>query len=768
MKPSKTKDKRTANQSANTDSAPRLTSKELRTRILDYISRQKNNTFNHKQVAYAIDASGATYRKVIEATLSTLAFDGDLIEVSPGTYKAPARQNVTIGTFVRRSNGKNSVITDADGETLYVDESHSMHALNGDRVRVSVAARTRGIEPQAEVIEIIEPKEQTFIGTLRVERLYGTLQTDSKFLATDIIIPRNKLKGGKTGDKAIVRITSWPDDAKCPTGEVVDVLGAGGDNDTEMHAILAEFGLPYRYPQNVEQAAERIDAGITPKVVAQREDMRDVTTFTIDPKDAKDFDDALSFRTLPNGNYEIGVHIADVTHYVQPDTLLDKEARQRATSVYLVDRVVPMLPEHLSNGICSLRPDEDKLTFSCIFEMDAEARVINYRICRTVIRSNRRFTYEEAQQVIESGEGDYKNEILTLNDLAQKLRVNRFAEGSVEFERAEVRFDIDETGHPVSAYFKESKEANKLIEEFMLLANRTVATFIGRPHGGGKKPKAFVYRVHDMPDPGKLADLAKVARTFGFKVRETGSSREVNRSINRMIRDVKGHGEENFLSTLAIRSMAKAVYTTQNIGHYGLAFDYYTHFTSPIRRYPDIMVHRLLDRYLAGGRSVNVQKLEDQCKHSSEMEQLAANAERASIKYKQVEFMADHLGEVYDGVISGVTEWGLYVELDENMCEGLVPVRDLPGDYYDYDESNYALVGRRSKVRYRLGDRVRVQVARCNLERKQLDFVLITDHGIPGEDNMGHNVSVNQALSSHPSRQTKAKTRSRQKRTNRR
>lgn len=714
-------------------SSPKLNSRELRSRIVDYISHQRNNTFNHKQVAFAIDASGPTYRRAIEAVLDTMAFDGDIIEVSPGTYKAPERSNITTGTFIRRSNGKNSVVTDTDGETIFVAERNSMHALNGDKVRVIVAARRKGVEPEAEVIEITEEKDQRFIGTLHVEKLYATLQTDSKFLATDIIIPRNKLKGGKTGDKAIVRITDWPDDVKCPTGEVIDILGATGDNTTEMHAILAEFGLPYRYPKNVEDAANKIDAGITPEVVAQRRDMRDVTTFTIDPRDAKDFDDALSFRRLPNGNFEIGVHIADVTHYVKPDTLLDREAQQRATSVYLVDRVVPMLPEHLSNGICSLRPDEDKLTFSCVFEMNSDAKVLKSDICRTVTRSNRRFTYEEAQEIIETGKGDFSDEILTLNNLAQQLRASRFSEGSVEFERAEVRFDIDEKGHPVSVFFKESKEANKLIEEFMLLANKTVATFVGRP-AGGKKPKAFVYRVHDMPDPGKLADLSKIARNFGFKVRETGSSREVNRSINKMLADVKGRGEENFLSTLAIRSMAKAIYTTQNIGHYGLAFDYYTHFTSPIRRYPDMMVHRLLERYLSGGRSVNQPKLEDQCKHSSDMEQLAANAERASIKYKQVEYMSDHLGEVYEGVVSGVTEWGLYVELSENMCEGLVPVRDLPGDYYDFDEKNYALVGRRTGVRYRLGDKVKVQVARCSLERKQLDFALLDDEGNPYTD----------------------------------
>lgn len=733
--------------------AKKLTKKSferLNAQVKDFIAQQGNSAFNYKNVAQALGITAPVNIGDIAVSLEDLAYNGEIVEITPGRYKSLRRTNVTTGTFVRRSNGKNSVITDDDGEQIMVAERNSMHAFNGDKVKISVAARTPGIEAEAEVIEILEKKEQTFIGKLKVDKHFGYLLTDSKFLATDVFIPKNKLKGGVTGDKAIVRITEWPDDSKNPKGEVVDILGKAGENNAEIHAILAEFGLPYHYPENVDKAALKIGAGITPEEIAKRLDMRDVTTFTIDPKDAKDFDDALSIRTLPNGNYEIGVHIADVTHYVKPDSLLDREAEKRATSVYLVDRVVPMLPEHLSNGICSLRPDEEKLTFSCIFEMTSSGKVNDSKICRTVIKSNRRFTYEEAQDIIESGDGDFKDEVLALDRLAKILRKKRYENGSVDFDRTEVRFDIDENGHPTGVYFKESKDANKLIEEFMLLANKTVARFVGEVKSGKrKKAKAFVYRVHDMPDPVKLEDLSRLSRTFGYKVKSQGSSKEVNNSLNRLLKDVKGRGEENLLSTLALKCMAKAKYTTENIGHYGLGFDYYTHFTSPIRRYPDMMVHRLIDRYLNGGRSVNVVKLEDQCKHSSDMEQLAANAERASIKYKQVEYLNDHLGEVYEGVISGVTEWGLYVELTENKCEGLVPIRDLTDDYYDFDEKNYCLIGRRKNNRYQLGDSVKVKVARANLERKQLDFALVDErHRCQDEDDMGRKVSVPQALRS--------------------
>ncbi|MDE6718205.1 MAG: ribonuclease R [Muribaculaceae bacterium] len=709
----------------------RLKKKELQDLILEFLQKQNKQSFNYKQIAFGIGATSPANRMDVINLLEELAAGELITEVELGKYKAAGSLGTeNIGYFVRRSNGKNAVVI--DDEMINVAERNSMHALNGDKVRVMVSASRRGHEPEAKVIEIIEAKDQTFIGTLKIDRNYSALVTDSKFLAADIIIPKGKLKGGKDGDKAIARITQWRDDEMNPRGEVIDILGRKGENTAEMHAILAEFGLPYKYPAAVEKAAEHIDAGITPEEVAKREDFRKVTTFTIDPRDAKDFDDALSIRQLANGNWEVGVHIADVTHYVKPNSIIEKEARERATSVYLVDRTIPMLPERLSNGICSLRPNEEKLTFSAIFELDNKANVVNSRIGRTVIESERRFTYEEAQEIIEKGEGDYARELKVLNDLAKHLRRKRYDAGALEFDRAEVRFEIDKEGKPISVYFKESKDANKLIEEFMLLANMTVAESIGKVPKG-KKAKNFVYRVHENPDTEKLNNLSLIASRFGYKIATDGKAKEINKSVNRLLKDVKGKGEENMLSILAIRSMAKAVYTTENVGHYGLAMDYYTHFTSPIRRYPDMMVHRLLAKYAEGARSADLQKLEDECRHSSDMEQLAANAERASIRYKQVEFMRDRLGEVYDGVISGVTEWGFYVELTDNMCEGLVPIRDLADDYYDLDEKNYCLIGRRHGNKYTLGDQVKVQVARADLERKQLDFALIADNGNPNK-----------------------------------
>ncbi|MHB9056920.1 MAG: ribonuclease R [Paludibacteraceae bacterium] len=700
----------------------RLRKDDLLKSITTVFAENPQKTYNYKQISNLLEVESESQRAFINQLISQLREEDILTEISSGKFKLNSRRGFITGKFDRHGV-KSFLIPDDGGETIFIPEKKTGTAMLNDKVKVFMYAHRKGKDPEGEVIEILERAHDTFVGILEVSDNFAFLNVQSKVLNSDILIPKGKLKGGKTGQKALVKITEWQHTKKSPVGEVIDIFGDKGDNDAEMHAILAEFGLPYKYPENVEAEAAKIDAGITPEEVAKRVDMRKVTTFTIDPIDAKDFDDALSIRKLDDELWEVGVHIADVTHYVRPGTIIDKEGQERATSVYLVDRTVPMLPEHLSNGICSLRPNEDKLTYSVIFKLNEFAEIKDYKIAKTLTRSDRRFTYEEAQAVIETGEGDFKDEILTLNDLAKKLRKRRFQNGAIAFERDEVRFRIDEKGKPLSVYIKVQKDSNKLVEEFMLLANKTVATHIGKP-GKGQKTKTFVYRIHDSPDPEKLENFSAFIKKFGYNLKATGKKTQISSAINALLDSVEGKKEQNLIETLAVRSMAKAIYSTQNIGHYGLAFDYYSHFTSPIRRYPDMMAHRLLERYENGGASVNEKETEELCEHCSNREQLAANAERASIKYKQVEFMADKLGQTFDGVISGISEWGIYVEIVENKCEGMIPIRDLDDDYYTMDDKNYCLIGRRYHKKYQLGDELTIKVAKANLDKKQLDFVL--------------------------------------------
>ena len=715
----------------------KMNKKQMGEALQRFFQENPNDTFSFKQIFKSLRLDTHPLKMLAIDIMEEMAWDDFLTKVSESSYKLNTKTQVQEGTFRRKSNGKNSFIPDDGSQPVFVAERNSMSALDGDKVQVAYMARRERHIKEAMVTAILKRARETFVGKLRVDKELAVLVTAENIFVHDIIIPKKKLKGGKTGDKAVVKITQWPDaEHKNLTGEVIDILGEQGDNDVEINAILAQYGLPYKYPKNVEDAANKIPAEITEADIAEREDFREVYTCTIDPKDAKDFDDALSIRQLDNGLWEVGVHIADVSHYVKEGSVIDKEAMKRATSIYLVDRTIPMLPERLCNFICSLRPNEEKLAYSVIFQLDEDANIKNWHLAHTVIKSDHRFAYEEVQAVLEGGEAtdhplgggpcsdEEKVLLKQLDKLAKKLREARFKNGAVKFDREELHFDIDEKGKPVRCYFKVSKDANKLIEEFMLLANRTVAESIGKVKKKGLKPKTLPYRIHDQPDPQKLETLRGFVVKFGYKMKTGGTKGAISKSLNTLMDECQGKKEQKLIETVALRAMMKAKYSVHNIGHYGLAFDYYTHFTSPIRRYPDTMVHRLLTKYQQGGRSANKDHYEELCEHCSDQELIAQNAERDSIKYKMVEFMGEFVGEEFDAHISGIQSYGIYCEIDENHCEGMVSMRDLDGDYYDFDEKNYCLVGRRHHHKYQLGDPIRIKVARANVEKRQLDFIL--------------------------------------------
>ncbi|MCX2429817.1 MULTISPECIES: ribonuclease R [unclassified Pedobacter] len=694
--------------------------------VSDVFEKNNNQLLNYKQVSAKLNLNDQESRETILEILKEGKGTGVFLEPEKGKFKLKELQNFIIGTVDMTADGSAYIIPEDEFEKdIFVAPKKLKNALHGDTVKAYVFAKKSGRKNEGEVVEIIKRAKSDFTGVIKISDRFAFVIADDKKMMHDIFVPLADTLEAKNGQRVLVTLSDWPESAKNPIGMVKHVLGNQGENNTEMNAILAQYGFPLEFPPQVEKEANAIPEEIPAAEIAKRKDFRNILTFTIDPADAKDFDDAISYQKLPNGNHEIGVHIADVSHYVIQGTDLDKEAYSRATSVYLVDRVIPMLPERLSNGVCSLRPHEDKLCFAAVFELDEQANIQNEWYGRTVIHSDRRFSYEEAQEVIENKAGDHAEEILKLNELAYILRDRKFKNGAISFESTEVKFKLDESGKPIGVYVKERKDAHKLIEDYMLLANRKVAEYVAKKQKGEKK-LTYVYRVHDSPNMETLNTFATFASRFGYKI-NTKSDKEIAKSLNHLMADVEGKKEQNILTSLAIRSMAKAIYSTKKTSHYGLAFEYYTHFTSPIRRYPDVMAHRLLQTYLDGGKSADAEFYEVACVHSSAMEKRAADAERASIKYKQAEYLEENIGTEYKGIISGVTEWGMYVEIEENKCEGMIRLRDISDDFYVLDEKNYCIVGQRKKKKYQLGDEVMIRVKKVDLAKRQIDFTLIAD-----------------------------------------